>query len=318
MAERVAAALGAAAVATRPVSGGWSTAERLVIELDDGRTVFAKCAHEEPVIGFLRQEHAFYEAVEADFMPELVTFLGDDPPVLVLEDLSGGHWPPPWPPGAVDAVLSTLERVHATPSPAHLERLADQREGFTDCWATVAVDPDPFLSLGVCSREWLEAALPVLDDASQRAQVDGSDLLHLDVRSDNICLLGPGAAGGADLQAAKVAPSWPSETIGRHARGKPAPPERTVLVDWNWACVGNGIVEIAFWVPSLHREGGPEPQVVLPDCPPAIVAMVAGFFASRAGLPPPATAPQVRRIQLAQLEVVLPWAAQFLGLPAPS
>ena len=246
--------------------------------------MFAKCAHEEPVIEFLWQEHAFYEAVHADFMPELIAFLGEDPPVLVLEDLSQGHWPPPWPPGAVDAVLSTLERVHGTRPPAYLERLADQREGLTDGWATVAVDPEPFLSLGVCSREWLQASLPVLDDASQSAPIDGSDLLHLDVRSDNICLRDG----------------------------------RTVLVDWNWACVGNGLVDAAAWAPSLHLEGGPAPDELIPGCPPSFAAMLAGFFGSRAGLPPPPTAPLVRDVQLRQLRVALPWAARLLGLPKPS
>jgi aminoglycoside phosphotransferase (APT) family kinase protein len=28
------------------------------------------------------------------------------------------------------------------------------------------------------------------------------------------------------------------------------------LVDWNWASVGNPRVDLAFWLPSLHFEGG--------------------------------------------------------------
>jgi hypothetical protein len=255
-----------------------------VIDLDDGRSVFAKCAHEEPVIGFLRTEHAFYEAVQADFMPELILFLEEDPPVLVLEDLSTGQWPPPWPQGSVEKVLAMLERVHATPPPEHVPRLEDEREGLTDCWGTVAEDPQPFLSLGVCSREWLAGALPAFDEASQSAPIAGEELLHLDVRSDNVCLLG----------------------------------ERTVLVDWNWACVGNGLVDIAAWASSLRLEGGPRPDELIPDCPPGLAAMLAGFFGSRAGLPPPPTAPFVREIQLTQLRVALPWAAGLLGLAPPA
>lgn len=269
--------------ATRPVSGGWSTAERVVVELEDGRSVFAKCAHQEPVIGFLRTEHAFYQAVRADFMPELIAFLENDPPVLVLEDLSSADWPPPWPVHGVGALRTTLDRLHATPPPSHVPRLADEREGLTDCWATIAAGPGPFLSLGVCSREWLERALPVLDEASQAAPIDGRELLHLDVRSDNVCFLG----------------------------------ERTVLVDWNWACIGNGLLDVAAWAPSLHLEGGPRPDELIPSCPPGFAAMLAGFFGSRAALPPPPTAPFVREIQLAQLRVALPWAAVLLDLPRP-
>jgi len=86
-----------------------------------------------------------------------------------------------------------------------------------------------------------------------------------------------------------------------------------VLVDWNLACVGNGLFDVAFWLPSLRLEGGPEPWEVLPHAG-ALAAAVAGFFASRAGLPPPIGAPTVREFQRRQLEVALPWAARELGL----
>jgi len=48
-----------------------------------------------------------------------------------------------------------------------------------------------------------------------------------------------------------------------------------------------------------------------------LAALVAGYFAGHAGLPPPATAPRVREFQLRQAEVALPWAARELGLPQP-
>ena len=65
--------------------------------------------------------------------------------------------------------------------------------------------------------------------AEAEAVLDGTDLLHLDVRSDNLCFVG----------------------------------SRAVLVDWNWACRGNGLVDLAGWVPSLHAEGGPLPESCL-------------------------------------------------------
>jgi hypothetical protein len=48
-----------------------------------------------------------------------------------------------------------------------------------------------------------------------------------------------------------------------------------------------------------------------------LAALVAGFFASRAGLPPPETAPRVREFQRRQGEVGRAWAARELGLDAP-
>jgi hypothetical protein len=52
----------------------------------------------------------------------------------------------------------------------------------------------------------------------------------------------------------------------------------------------------------------------LPDAG-ELTAVVSGFFAPVSGLPPPAGAPTVRALQLAQLKVALPWAVDVLGLP---
>lgn len=281
-AERVAAALDAGVVDARPVTGGYSTAERLVVELEDGRSVFAKCGREPPVDGFLHDEHRFYAAVTAHFAPRHLAFLGEHPPVLVLEDLSGAHWPPPWRPGDVEAVLETLDDVHGTPPPASVPRIADVADRLADGWRQIADEPTPFLSLRVCSPRWLHDALPTLLDATASAPIAGDELIHLDVRSDNVCIRDG----------------------------------RAVLVDWNQACVANGELDLAAWLPSLHLEGGPRPDDLLADAG-ELAALLAGFFGSRAGLPPPPTAPHVRPVQLAQLRVALPWAARALGLAEP-
>jgi hypothetical protein len=74
------------------------------------------------------------------------------------------------------------------------------------------------------------------------------------------------------------------------------------------------LIDLAFWLPSLHAEGGPPPEASLPDAP-EWAAMVSGFFAARAGLPLIPSAPQVREVQLFQLRTALPWAVRALGLP---
>ena len=61
-----------------------------------------------------------------------------------------------------------------------------------------------------------------------------------------------------------------------------------------------------------------EPTVArINELEPEYAAWLLGFFAARAGLPPIPDAPGVRPIQLAQLEVVLPWACRLLALPPP-
>jgi hypothetical protein len=164
-----------------------------------------------------------------------------------------------------------------TEAPAGLPRLTLDE---LHTWREVEADPAPFLGLGLCSAEWLAEALPELLRATDRCEVGGDAFAHLDTRSDNICIVESGAK----------------------------------LVDWNWAGLGNPLVDLAFWLPSLFAEGGPPPTEILADAGD-LPAIVSGFFAPIAGLPPPAGAPTVRPLQLVQLKVALPWAVEVLGLP---
>jgi hypothetical protein len=280
----VAAALGGApARRERVASGGYGrNTAHWRVELRDGRRAFLKVALDDVSAEWLRQEWAVYSAVTGTFMPELLGWADEGSgTVLAIEDLGDAYWPPPWSAEQVDTVLATLAVVAETPPPAGLPALADLR-GRLDGWPDVAADPEPLLATGVCSRTWLEAALPSLLEASAACRLDGSDFLHLDVRSDNLCF------ADGDLR----------------------------LVDWNLACVGNGLLDVVAWLPSLRLEGGPEPWELVGDSG-GLAALIAGFFASRAGLPPPPTAPTVRAFQRRQAEVALPWAARELGLPAP-
>lgn len=277
--------LGSAVVSLERVAGrGYTSTGRFVAELADGRRVFAKEAVDEDTATWLRTEHVVYSQLEGSFLPRLLAWDDADRPLLVLEDLTDGHWPPPWTDDMIAAVRTALRRIAATPPPHGVPSIETMRLELSDGWARVAADPAPFMSLGLCAREWLDESLPRLREAAEQAPLEGDALLHLDVRSDNICI--------------------------RDGRAR--------LVDWNWACVGNAEFDLAAWLPSLHVEGGPAPETVMIDGADGFAALLSGFWAARAGLPPPPTAdPRVRGIQRAQLEVALEWAVRTLGLPPP-
>jgi aminoglycoside phosphotransferase (APT) family kinase protein len=143
----------------------------------------------------------------------------------------------------------------------------------------VAKEPAAFLGLGLCSAAWLDDSIATLVAAEARAPLAGDSLVHLDVRSDNISFVD----------------------------------RRPVLVDWGWACRGNAAVDVAAWLPSLHLEGGPPPETILPRAP-ELAALMSGFFADRAGLPGAGHMLRIRALQRAQLGVALPWAVAALGL----
>ncbi len=278
IADRVAQLLGRRVVSLERIeSRGYAAAYHAVAELEGGLSVFVKAGSEEVTSRFLREEIRLYRSFKAPFMPVFHGADDGDPPILVIEDLREGRWPPPWDGDAVNAVREVLEALAASEPPEWLEPV--DREWLTGGWAEIERDPQPFLSTGMCSREWLEASLPILRERAETAPVDGEALLHLDVRSDNICLTERGA----------------------------------VLVDWNQACIGNPELDVAAWLPSLRLEGGPEPEEILPGGG-RFAAVLAGFFGSRVGRPPPPTAPQVREIQRAQAKVALAWTARELDL----
>jgi thiamine kinase-like enzyme len=265
-------------VAWRRPSGGYTPADRYVIDFSDGSSCFAKAATTPLTATFVRDEYTkVYSKLEAPFLPRLLAWEDDEMPLLVIEDLSHATWPPPWDEARVQAVLQTMKAVAAIKLDG-VPPVADVHD--PDNWRSLQQNPAPFLSLGLASTAWLNKALPALIEASESAPREGDDLLHCDVRSDNICFDG----------------------------------SRVVLVDWNNTARGNADVDISAWLPSLHSEGGPEPEAILPLAPEH-AAHAAGYFAFRAGLPPIPNAPRVRQVQLSQLRSALPWAQRALGLP---
>ncbi|MGI8857284.1 MAG: phosphotransferase [Thermomicrobiales bacterium] len=264
-----------------PMRRGYTPAGRWVVRFATGDSAFVKVGTTPDTSAWLRAEYGVYSRICGDFLPTMLGWEDGEAPVLVLEDLSRAAWPPPWSPVRVEQVRAALAAIAATPPPPDTPPIA-VRHSELRSWRVVAADPAPFLSLGLCSAAWLDAALPILVAADAGAALDGESLLHLDVRSDNICFVGA----------------------------------RAVLVDWNLACRGNALVDVAAWLPSLAAEGGPPPTAILPDAP-ELAALMAGFFAARAGLPHPPGALRVRGVQLTQLQQALPWAVASLGLPPP-
>lgn len=275
---RIERLLGAKVESYRAVGGGYTPATRLLCETAKER-FFVKAGATPLTSEFLRREIRVYDTVRGDFMPKVIAWEDHETaPILILEDLSAYHFPPPWDEGQIEQVLAQIDVMHSTK--ADIEAFAQIHSGWESNWQTVAADPEPFLSLGMVDARWLDEALPLLIEQEAQCRSDGDSLCHWDIRSDNICIA----------------------------------ESRVVLVDWNLACLSNPKLDIGFWLPSLAYEAGIEPERILQDAP-EVAAWVSGFFAARAGLPDIPDAPRVRLVQRQQLETALPWAVRALGLP---
>ena len=279
LADPIERAVGARPIAFRARGGGYSTADRYSVTLADGRRVFVKSSDASNLAGWLRREHEVYEHLHGSFIPRLEGWDDDGTrALLVLEDLSDADWTPRWDGARVGAVRTALAELAGSEPPPNTHPVRETFAELFGRWHDVADDPDPFLSTGVRSSAWLDEWLPVILAAADAVPAEGEALLHLDVRSDNLCFRDG----------------------------------RAVLVDWNWASLGNADLDLGGWLPSLTLEGGPDPWEVLPGAG-EIAAFLAGVWAAVAGLPPPETAPTVREFQLRQLEVALAWCERELG-----
>ncbi len=278
--ELVTAALGAQPRSfERRSVGGYTRSERWRVETADGHA-FVKQAEDEGSLHMLRREAMVYQHVHGPFLPGFVGFADNgDRAVLAIELLEDARWPPPYPQD-VTPLFAALEQIAASPLPPGLPALKQPRR-----WELIRADPRPLLGLGLCSRKWLDDALPVLAAAEAAAVVEGDELVHGDVYSGNVAF-----ADG-----------------------------RSVLVDWGACVQGSRWTDVAFAVLSVRVEGGVVPALDFPD-EPAYAAATAGILALEAPKPPPAWTPPgstLREDMVGDLAEALRWVAEKLGLPLP-
>ena len=277
--DLLASALGSTPRRCEPLAhAGYTRSRTWRAETTDG-SYFVKEAADEGSLHMLRREALVYRTVDATFLPGFVGFAdAGDRALLAIELLDDASWPPPYP-DDVGPLFDALELVAATAPPPELPAYGPWRSR----WERVAPDPEPFLDLGLCSREWLEASIDTLIAAEARAVFEGDELVHNDVYSGN---------------------------VGFTRRG-------AVLVDWGAAMTGSGWVDVAFALLSVRVEGARVPRIDFP-AEASFAAAIAGHLAVEAPAPLPHWAEPgstLREDMAGDLAHALPWVAGLLELP---
>ena len=146
---RIGALAGRRAVGFRRAIRGYTPAERWIVALADGSSAFAKLAVDPLTADGLRTEQRVYAALQGDFMPQVCGWDDGERPLLLLEDLSGCRWPPPWDVTGVDRVLAALASLRAADPGDALPPLSVADRDLGRSWRRVAAAPAEFLSLGL-------------------------------------------------------------------------------------------------------------------------------------------------------------------------
>lgn len=281
--DRVAAALGRPVIGWQRPDCGLSPAERWVVRLADGFSVFVKAATDGDTAAWLQNERAAVAVAGHRFAPAVVAWLEDGPfPILVSEDLSGDYWPAGtgtvrWRNGDIAAVLRDLSELRALPADGLATLLEPPAE-----WDQILAT-DALVRHGLCTPGWITSngsALVAADQPTPRPEQ--LSLVHGDVRSDNLCI-------GADRQVR--------------------------FVDWSHAGAGHPLHDLVTALPTLHLEGGPRPSTVL-SRPADLITRRAGGSVARALRDH--SGPAWLKTVLRQLAVInLQWVSDILGLAPP-
>ena len=152
---RIGALAGRRAVGFRRAIRGYTPAERWIVALADGSSAFAKIAVDPLTADGLRTEQRVYAPLQGGFMPQVRGWDDGERPLLLLEDLSGCRWPPPWDATSVDRVLAALASLRAADLGDALPPLSVADRDLGGSWRRVAAAPAEFLSLGLASPRWL-------------------------------------------------------------------------------------------------------------------------------------------------------------------
>lgn len=291
---RVGELLGSPVVAAASQEAGFSPGVAARVRCADGARAFVKAVSSEanPSTPDMHRREARVTAAlpAATGAPGLLGVVDEDPWVaLVLEEVDGRPPGRPWQDAELTAALALLDRlaVELTPSPVDLEPAAALHA--MDGWATLA-------AVGTALSPWEDRHLDALVALERQwpAASEGTSLLHLDVRGDNMLVRPDGSV---------------------------------VLVDWPSAAVGSPVCDVAFLLPSVVLDGGPAPEQVLarsavgraadPGQVDVLVAAFAGYLQHRRRQPPPPGLPTARAFQAAQGDVTLIWLADRLGWERP-
>ena len=140
---RISDLAGQRAVGFRHAARGYTPAERWIVALADGSSVFAKIGVDSLTAEGLRTEQKVYAAPQGDFMPQVRAWDDGERPLLLLEDLSACRWPPPWDAAGVDRVLAALASLRAADPGNVLPPLSVADRAFGGSWRRVAPPDGP-------------------------------------------------------------------------------------------------------------------------------------------------------------------------------
>lgn len=259
-------------VAIQPISGGHTLAERAIAILPGHGRCFVKVGYDERTRAAIATEASVLMEVRSPHLPRLIRH---EPGMLIVEDLTGAHWPPPWT-DDLRRLWHALESLAGEPAPSVATPLEDDEP-----WQHLDGVSE---QLGAPLTRWLRNHLDHLNDSAAAVSPVGSDFVHADLSLDNLCVAERGV----------------------------------VLVDWEFASIGNRELDIATVSLELVSEGLSPHLVPLANRSEWAARLAIWMLAGIVELSEWAVDPEaLRSDRLTLAEVALRWWATDLALSPP-
>ncbi|MET8371970.1 phosphotransferase family protein [Micromonospora profundi] len=296
----IAGRLGAAVLAARVASAGFSGGFAAVLDTADGGRVFVKAAAsvgQAHLVDSYAREAAILDRLPVGLpAPRLRWTLYDAGWFVLCTDAVDGHNPRrPWTPAEMEATLAGYAEVAvalADPPAAltalGLPHLADLARSDILWWEEVAAGREPAPALPVAARGRLPD-LVELESHLPRYAAGATGLIHGDLRGDNVLVDGEGRA-------------W--------------------FCDWTWACSGPAWFDVAGLLLSAYADGldadrlfaaHPTTADAPPDALDATLAALAGYYLTGADAAPATVPPHLTAHRRRSGGQALDWLARRQG-----
>ena len=178
--EPVESVLGTRLAGFTRLSGGFTHAMTGLAKLGDGTTVFLKAGLEEHSRPQVEAEIRHLGWLRGSFLPIVIASIVD-PPVLILEDLSSGHWPEPYPED-LGILESALHELTTQPLPEGVDLPVFEPPG-AEVLDRLVADASKAVP---AAASWVEKHLSDISESISAISPDVA-LCHTDLWYSNLC-----------------------------------------------------------------------------------------------------------------------------------
>lgn len=266
--------------------GGFSPGTAVRVTTKGGTRAFVKAvssAQNERTPSLHRAEaHVLRNLPPTPLIPPLIGIFDDgDWVAIVSEDIDGTTPVVPWNAGDIDAAMAALTSIEQTLTPNPVPDLPPVQAAHASVfsgWERIMAAPPP--ELDPVQRAHLDELASLA--AFGLRSLDGSNLVHSDIRADNL-IRRPGGT--------------------------------MTVIDWPWACVGAAWLDRLLLIANIDLYGSHDPEELTrrylsridPEQVTAVVAGLCGYFVDIARKPPDPGLPTVRVFQQAQALSTWKW-----------